>query len=277
MNVTVRRHSPALVLRTLLCAALIMFSAAGIAQAPPSTAAWNKLLHANVHVIDHGTASQVDYAGMRKDHAQLDAYTHQLIAVTAAQFHSWNKNQQKAFLINAYNAFTVQLILTRWPKLSSIKDLGGLFSSPWKKDFFSLLGHKTHLDAIESRLRSKTYADPRVHFALNCASIGCPMLRPEAYTADKLDAQLDDQARRFLSDHSRNRYAKGKLEVSKIFDWYAGDFSHGWHGITSVKQFLAAHAPDLTADKVAQTRIRAQKVSVDYLDYNWHLNGLAKP
>lgn len=277
MNVSVDRHLPVHAVRALLCIALILFSAPNLAQTTPSTGAWNELLHERVHVIDHGDASQVDYAGMRRDQAQLEAYTHQLSAVTAAQFRGWSRNHQKAFLINAYNAFTVQLILTRWPKLISIKHLGGLFRSPWKKDFFSLLGHKTHIDAIDSRLRSKTYADPRVHFAMNCASIGCPMLRPGAYTAENLDAQLDDQAKRFRSDHSHNRYAKGRLEVSKIFDWYADDFSHGWHGITSVKQFLAAHAADLTADTAAQARIRAQNAPVDYLDYNWDLNGTAKP
>lgn len=278
MNVSLRRYRPALALRALLCTALILFSAAGFAaQAPPSAAAWNKLLQQHVHVIHDGRASHVDYAGMRRDQAQLDAYTQQLSAVTVTQFQGWTGNQQKSFLINAYNAFTVQLVLTRWPELNSIKDLGGLFSSPWKKQFFTLLGQRSDLDQIESRLRGKMYADPRVHFALNCASIGCPMLRSQAYTAVRLDAQLDDQAQRFLSDPSHNRYADEQLEVSKIFDWYAADFSHGWHGITSVKQYLATHAADLTTDKSAQARIRARKVSVDYLDYDWHLNGLSKP
>jgi len=239
---------------------------------------WTALLRANVVEVEHGDASRVDYAAIKHHVGQLDAIAVELSGVTAQQYAGWTQARREAFLINAYNAFTVKLIVDHYPGIGSIKDIGGLFTSPWKIDFFSLLGHQTHLNAIEARLRKPgSFDDPRIHFAINCASIGCPMLRSEAYTAEKLDTQLDDQTRRFLSDHSRNRYARGRLEVWKIFDWYAADFSHGWHGITSVKQFFAAHAADLTADAAGQTRIRAQKVFVNYLDYDWHLNGSTTP
>lgn len=260
----------------LLLLPLLLASAAALA-APPSDATWTHLLQRHVVVIDGGHGSQVDYAGMRRDQDQLDAYTHQLSAVTPARFNRWGRHDQMAFLINAYNAFTVQLVLTRWPKLSSIKDLGSFFSSPWKKDFFTLLGRRSDLDQIEAKLRSSTYADPRVHFALNCASIGCPMLQRHAYVGEQLDRQLDAAMRRFLGDRTRNRYdpARDVLEVSKIFDWYGGDFERPPYG--SVAALLAQHAAQLSTDPKVVARIRAQRVSIDYLPYNWHLNGLPRP
>lgn len=255
---------------------LLLFGALTPAYAfDQSYDAWTQLLQRHVQVIDGGNASRVDYAGMLQDRTPLDAFTASLSAVTAAQFHAWPRAAREAFLINAYNAFTVQLILSHDPKLKSIKDIGGWFHSPWQIDFFSLLGHKTHLDAIEERLRKPGhFDDPRIHFAINCASIGCPMLRLQAYDAKHLDAQLQDQLRRFLSDHSRNRYdSKSQtLQVSKIFDWYSDDFAHGWHDITSVKQLLAKHAALLTNDPTAQTKIRAEKIPVTFLPYDWSLN-----
>lgn len=277
MNAPAARHHGASTRRRLLCAVLILFSAASLAQAPPSSATWNELLHQHVRIVDGGHASQVDYAGMQRDHATLDAYTRSLSAVTPAQFGQWDHHQQMAFLINAYNAFTVQLVLTRWPKLDSIKDLGSLFSSPWKKEFFALLGQRSDLDQVESRLRGNAYGDPRVHFALNCASVGCPMLRAEAYIGDRLGRQLDDALNRFLADRTRNRYdpAGGTMKVSRIFDWYADDFRQApYH---SVSGLLALHAMQLSDDPKIVARVRAQQVGIDYLPYNWHLNGTATP
>lgn len=276
MKVLVERSIPQGVMQAVLGVAFALFSAICPAQASPPTAAWNALLQQHVKGIDDGHASQVDYAGMRRDHAKLDAYTTALSAATAAQFESWSRDEQKAFLLNAYNAFTIELVLTRWPKLRSIKDLGGLFSSPWKKKFFNLLGQSSDLDQIETRLRGK-YADPRIHFALNCASISCPMLRAEAYVGDQLDHQLDDAMNRFLGDRQRNRYDphSDTLQVSKIFDWYANDFRGApYH---SVAGLLALHAPQLSDDPKIVARLRAQQITVDYLPYDWNLNGLATP
>lgn len=115
--------------------------------------------------------------------------------VDQLEFDQWSTRQQLAFLINAYNAWTVELILEKWPDIDSIKDLGGIFSSPWRKEFISLLGEKRSLDNIEHDLirGSGRYQDPRIHFAVNCASIGCPALRAEAYTGAKINQQLDQQ------------------------------------------------------------------------------------
>jgi len=193
---------------------------------------------------------------------------------TVAEFERWNKDQQLAFLINAYNAFTIDLILTEYPQVESIKDLGSFLQSPWKKRFFTLLGQERHLDELEHEMiRAKgVYDEPRIHVAVVCASIGCPALRDEAYVADRLDAQLEDSFKRFLSDRSRNRYnpQAGKLEVSKIFSWYKEDFDDG--RFSSLNDMFARYA-NLLADAPANRQhIQQGNVPIDYLDYDWALN-----
>ena len=241
--------------------------------------AWDRLLAEHVIWVRDGVASRVDYAGFQRDREALQAYLGALSAVGPEAFAGWSRDRRLAFLINAYNAFTVALILTEYPDLESIKDLGGLFSSPWKQRFFTLLGEKRHLDWIEhERIREPgVYDEPRIHFAVNCASIGCPALRPEAYVAGRLDAQLEDSTRRFLADRTRNRYhpETDTLRVSSVFDWYAQDFQRGWNGADSVREFLAGYAGQLADRPAHQARIRAQQTGLDYLDYDWALNDLA--
>jgi hypothetical protein len=246
-------------------------AAQGIDHAP-----WTALLQRHVVLLRGGQASQARYAGFAADRPALKAYLDSLSAVPRTAFESWGKPAQMALLINAYNAFTVELILTKYPALKSIKDLGSLFSSPWKPKWVPLLGDTVSLDDIEhGMLRARgRYDDPRIHFAVNCASIGCPMLREEAFTADRLDAQLDEQARRFLADRTRNRWnpQRGRLEVSKIFDWYGEDFRLGHRGISSLPGYLAGFA-DLLADAPAdRARVRAGQADVAFLDYDWALN-----
>ena len=260
--------------RWFFAVTLILVAPLGMARGVPNPASWNLLLQRHVQVIDDGHASRVSYAGMRRDQTLLDGYTQSLSAVTEAQFNVWDRGDQMAFLINAYNAFTIELVLTRWPALDSIKDLGGWLSGPWKQPFFTLLGRRRNLDTIEAMLREPgRYDDPRIHFAINCASVGCPMLRPEAYAGERLDAQLEDATARFLGDRTRNRYdlATGTLRVSKLFDWYTADFRRGSAG--SFRQFLAAHAAALTDAPVAQTHLRS--VDIVFLPYDWRLNSAA--
>ncbi len=237
-------------------------------------AAWTALLKKHVVLINGARASQVRYGGFAADRAALKAYLDSLSAVSAAQFGAWSKPQQMAFLINAYNAFTVELILTRYPDLKSIRDLGTLLQSPWKKRWVPLLGKTMTLDEIEhDTLRARgRYDDPRIHFAVNCASVGCPMLREEAFVAERLDAQLDEQAQRFMSDKSRNRFAAGKAEVSKIFDWYGEDFRLGHRGITSLENFLARYAEALADGAEDRARLKSGPVTISFLDYDWKLN-----
>jgi len=242
----------------------------------PAYAAWDALLHEHVVVLPGGNASRVDYTALHREHAQLKAVLDDFQSVSRAQFEGWSKPEQEAFLINAYNAFTLEKILTRYPNLRSIRDFGTVFGNPWKDRFFTLLGAPMSLDDIEQGMLRKegAYDEPRIHFALVCASIGCPMLRKEAFVPARLDAQLEDGLRRFLADPSRNRYdaRRDRLEVSRIFDWYAKDFEHGYRGFTSVKATLARYA-DLLAEKPAdQARVREQKADVDFLEYDWALN-----
>jgi hypothetical protein len=239
-------------------------------------AAWTALLQTHVVLQRGGQASALHYAGMAADRALLKAYLANLSSVSAAAYGAFSAAQQMAFLINAYNAFTVELILTRYPKLDSIKDLGSLLQSPWKREWVPLFGRTMSLDDIEHgtlRVRGR-FDDPRIHFAVNCASIGCPMLREEAFVAMRLDAQLDQQTRRFLSDRTRNRYdaARGRLEVSKIFDWYGEDFGLGHRGIASLPGFMAMHADALADAPADRERIRAMKAELSFLDYDWALN-----
>ncbi|MCE2915378.1 MAG: DUF547 domain-containing protein [Rubrivivax sp.] len=241
-----------------------------------SHAAWTALLKKHVVVLRGGQATQVRYAGFGSDRAALKAYLDALSAVTRPTFDGWSKAQRQSFLINAYNAFTVELILTRYPDLKSIKDLGSVFSSPWKPKWVSLLGTKVSLDDIEHEMLRKrgAYDDPRVHFGVNCASIGCPALREEAFVPERLDAQLDEQASRFMADRSRNRYnaQRGRAEVSKIFDWFGEDFRLGHRGIDSLGAFLARHADALADAPADRERLKSGKVEASFLDYDWSLN-----
>ena len=237
---------------------------------------WDDLLRKHVKYAQNGNASRVDYAGFAKDRAELKAVLDDYSKVTKAEFDAWTKPQQQAFLINAYNAFTVELILTKYPDVKSIRDLGSFVSKPWSKKFFKLFGQDSYLDFIEHEMLRKegAYDDPRVHVAVVCASIGCPMLRNEAFTADKLEAQLDDAMKRFLSDRTRNRYnaSAKRLEVSKIFDWYGKDFERGHKGYTSVKATMARHADQLADKPEDRAVVRGEKADVTFLDYDWSLN-----
>lgn len=246
------------------------------AQFDPSHKAWDDLLKKHVKYVQGGSASRVDYAGFAKDRAALKAVLDAYSALPRADFDKWAKPQQQAFLINAYNAFTIEKVLTRYPDLKSIRDFGNVFGNPWKDGFFKLFGQQFTLDRIEHETLRKegVYDDPRVHVAVVCASIGCPMLRNEAFIAEKLGAQMEDAMKRFLSDHTRNRYnaASKRLEVSKIFEWYGNDFARGHKGFNSVKQMLAKYADQLAEKPEDRAAVREQKVEVSFLEYDWSLN-----
>jgi hypothetical protein len=241
-----------------------------------SHSAWNQLVGRHVVVREGGKASKVRYAAFAKDRAALRAYLDSLSAVEKSEFDGWSNAERLAFLINAYNAFTIELILRGYPDIGSIRDLGNVFRSPWRIRFFTLLGSEQNLDAIEHDLirQPGVFDEPRIHFAVNCASIGCPMLREEAYVAARLDAQLADQTTRFLSDRSRNRYdpRQRTLEVSKIFDWYRKDFESGLRGIESREAFFAEHAHLLADSPSDRQTVAAGAVPIRFLDYDWNLN-----
>ncbi|MGH9576832.1 MAG: DUF547 domain-containing protein, partial [Terriglobales bacterium] len=148
----------------------------------------------------------------------------------------------------------------------------------FKDDFFLLLGRKFTLDGVEHETLRKpgAFDEPRVHFAVNCASVGCPMLREEAYVAERLDQQLEEQTRRFLSDRTRNRHANHRLEVSEIFRWFKEDWTSGYQGIKSREQFFAKYATLLADDPAQQKLIAEGRAPISHLDYDWTLNDVRK-
>jgi len=234
-------------------------------------AAWDALLKKHVRWLADQKQSRVAYAGMASDRAALKTVLSDLSAVTPAAFGAFTRPQQMAFLINSYNAFTIELVLTEYPKLKSIKDVT-LFGSPWKKPFFTLLGEQRHLDWIEHEQLRPRYNEPRIHAAIVCASIGCPALRPEAFTSERLEEQLEDGMRRFLGDATRNRASLDKLEVSSIFKWFRDDFEKGHQGFQKVEDVFARYAPLLSGDTAVQAQLKARKLKPQFLDYDWSLN-----
>ncbi len=256
---------------------VLLFASQAHAALDHQYSAFDALLSKHVKWNASGTASAVDYAGLKKERASLGKVLTAFSAVTQAEFDQFSREQQLAFLINAYNGFTLELILSKYPDLDSIKDLGGLFSgSPWSQDFFSLLGQKRTLDWIEhDQIRgSGRYNEPRIHFVVNCASIGCPALRPQAITADSLEASLEDSTKRFFSDRTRNYYdpQEAELQVTKLLDWYEDDFTKGHQGIQTVKGFLARYANQLSDDEAVRKQIGSETVDYGFTSYDWSLN-----
>ncbi len=269
----------ALMLTTALLVSSIV-TAQAATEASNMHESWNTLLNKNVVAINNGHSTAVDYAAMKKQYSELKVYLDTLSVVTQSEFDSWEKSKQLAFLINAYNAWTVDLIVTNYPGIDSIKDLGSFFSSPWSKKFVSLLGEKRSLDNLEHDLirgavdseGKAVYPDHRIHFAVNCASIGCPALREEAYTADKLEQQLEEQTVRFLADSTRN-FAKGDtLSVSSIFKWYRVDFEKGYKNTDTLEQFMLQYSAELNLTPDQQKALTNGKMDIEFLDYDWDLN-----
>jgi Protein of unknown function, DUF547 len=261
---------------TAISLGLMIVSAPVLAQSEQSYAAWDALLKKHVSWNAAGVASSVSYKGFLADRAAFTKVLEEFSAVTKTQYDGFKKDEKLAFLINAYNAYTIELILTKYPDLKSIRDLGSLVQKPWSKKFFKLLGEERTLDNVEhDMIRAPgAFDEPRIHMAVVCASIGCPALRPEAFTAGKMEAQLDDSVKRFLRDRTRNRVntSSGRLEVSKIFDWYKGDFDKGFKGISSREVFFARYAESLSDDAAVRQQIKDGKLAIAHLDYDWSLN-----
>ncbi len=235
---------------------------------------WTELLSQHVTMSPKRTSSKVDYKNFNKK--KLKAYLQNLSSVSKDEFKTFSNDQKLAFFINSYNAYTIQLILDHYP-VDSIKDIGSFFSSPWKKEFFILLGQKRSLDEIEHEMVRKSDAlgaDARIHFAFNCASIGCPALLNEAFTAQKINRQLDQASKNFLKDHSRNRVnlKKERVELSNIFKWYKGDFET--KNYRNLKDFLSKYADSISKNEQEKKLIKSKKYSITFSGYDWNLNSL---
>jgi hypothetical protein len=238
-------------------------SAAVAAAGDREHAAWTSLLRRYV------SDGLVDYAALKRGRPELDGYLRSLESVERSELEAWPRADQLAFWINAYNAYTVRLVLDHYP-LRSIRSIGFLPGSAFKRKFIPLdrvAGGKLSLDDIEHRILRERFHEPRIHFAIVCASRSCPVLRDEAYRGRDLDAQLDDAARAFLRDPARNRYdpASRTLSLSSIFKWFRDDFEAA---AGTLAGYVALYADEPTAEA-----LRCGSVRVEFLDYDWSLNG----
>lgn len=208
---------------------------------------------------------EVDYSALKAAPVELNACLADMAAVKEGEFKTWTEQQQIAFLVNLYNSSTLQLVADHYP-VKSIKKIGGLLGNPWKLEAVRLWGRMTTLDEIEHGLLRARYAEPRVHFALVCAARSCPPLRAEPYVADRLDAQLTDQARRFFAQPAKNRVdaAAGTLWLSPIFRWFAADFTKDGR---TLEQFVTPFF-----DEADAKRIREGGLRVKFTEYDWSLN-----
>jgi hypothetical protein len=237
---------------------------------------WTEILQSSVTFYDDRAASAIDYA--KVDKAKLKRYTSTLLDASRAQIDGLSREDQLAYYFNLYNALTVQRVLEKYPKIESFKEFGtgiGPFGdSAWEVPFFNLFGEKSYLDRIEHEIVREKFVEPRLHFAFNCASVGCPALLKRAFVGSELEGQLEAATKGFLSDKLRNRVSKdqSELEVSKIFSWYEEDFEKGWRGTNSLKEFFAKYASFLSDDPKIVKRIESKKLDIDHLSYSWLLN-----
>ena len=203
---------------------------------------------------------QVDYRGFKSEEAKLDQY---LKVLEKTDSDNLSGNEQFAFYINAYNAWTIKLILSGYPGVKSIKDFGNILKSPWKKKICRIDGDVITLDDIEHKILRPRFKDPRVHFAINCAALSCPPLISEPYRGDTLDRQLDHSARIFINNPQRNYLEDNTLYISKIFKWFSEDFNNDVIG------FLMKYAKE---DLKKELEVKRSKIKIKYLNYDWSLN-----
>ncbi|MBI4027748.1 MAG: VTT domain-containing protein [Verrucomicrobia bacterium] len=252
-------------LKATIVLALVLLNAIPLFAAEPfdhSHSRFDRLLRTRVK------DGLVDYAALKAAPADLDACLDAQAAVTEADFRTWKESDRLAFLINLYNAQTLRLILDHYP-VRSIKNIGTVLRGPWKQPVVRLFGQSLTLNDLEHGIIRKDFHEPAVHFALVCAAKGCPPLREEAYVGSRLEAQLNDQTRRFLDERKKNSidFENKTLRLSPIFKWYAADFEkasgsvHAW-----LQRLFTSQNPQ---------SVRVAEFKIEYTDYDWSLNNRA--
>ena len=224
------------------------------------------------YVNDNGL---VDYQQLQSNRQLLDKFNNSLASVSPNIFLSWSEAEQIAFLMNAYNSYTLEAIINQEPLKNSIRDIPQV----WKQENYQLVGQKKSLDDIEHGTLRKEYNEPRLHAALVCAAISCPILRNEPYRAENLDAQLNDQVNDWLSDPNRGLQIDRKnntVSISSIFKWYGEDWIPDYGTDTSfagnekekaVLNFISNYVSSEDAEY-----LKAGNYKIKYLDYDWSLN-----
>ncbi|MFL1012543.1 DUF547 domain-containing protein [Flavisericum labens] len=225
--------------------ALLVFSISHINAQKVSHDAWNNIL--KDYVSEKGN---VNYKSLKNNQGDITQYINYLGENTPNE--DWSENEKLAYWINAYNALTIDLILKHYP-IKSIKDI----KNPWKQRLWTLGKKSFNLDEIEHEIL-RNMGEPRIHFAIVCASFSCPKLQNEAFTAEQLDRQLTKATKEFLNDSGRNEISKNKLKLSKIFQWFSKDFEKNG----SLIDFLNQYSDIEISTKAKKT----------FKDYNWDLN-----
>ena len=234
----------------------LLLAVSAMAQSGVSHKSFDELLQK--YVDDDGL---VNYKGLAAERSRLKAYLKLLEGNEPKE--SWTEDQRLAYWINAYNAYTLELILEHYP-VKSIKDIGAAIkipfvNTPWDIKFINIGDEPKDLNNIEHGIIRKKFDEPRIHFALVCAAISCPKLQNRAYLPETLDAQLTDAAKDFLSDPSKNEIkSSSKADLSKLFSWYRGDFTKK----TSLEEYLNQYS-EIKLEK---------RANLDFKDYDWTLN-----
>jgi hypothetical protein len=233
-------------------ALIILFTAFAAFSFAQKNAAPGKVDHSKLDKLLKkyvSTNGKVDYKGLKKDKATLDAYTVELAKQIPDK--QWSNNASLAYWINAYNAFTLKLIVDNYPVTSITKLYGG---KPWDVKWIELAGKKYSLNNIENDIIRPTFKDARIHFAVNCAAVSCPPLSNIAFTEANINSLLTARTTAFLNS-SANEISASKIKISKIFDWYKADF-----GVLT--SFI---------NKYSKTKANANAV-IEFKEYDWSLN-----
>jgi hypothetical protein len=227
----------------------------------------------------------VDYKGIKQNPEHLEKYLNQLKNVDPDSFQTWSKDAKKAFWINAYNAITLKGIVEQYPieyggfleRLRFPKNSIRQINDFWNTVFVPIMGKALTLDDIEHKILRKRYDDPRIHFVLVCASLGCPILESNAFTAETLDTRLDSATHRFIRNTNQVRVDKDEnvLYLSSILDWYKEDFRYSekvdlesYNNKTKgIVEFVMKYISESNADY-----IKENQPEIKYLDYDWSLN-----
>ena len=217
----------------------------------------------------------VDYTALQQDRQALDSYNASIASITPEQLASWSDAEQIAYWVNAYNSLTLASIIDQTPLKASIKDIKGV----WKSRKHAVSGQAKTLDEIEHETLRKDFQEPRIHAALVCAAMSCPPLRQEPFTAEQLDAQLDDQVNQWLANPEtglRIDRENNKVYLSKIFKWFGEDWLPGYgveSGFTGgEKQRAVLNFVSNYVSAEDKAYLEAGDYGVSYMNYDWALN-----
>ncbi|MFT5129099.1 MAG: hypothetical protein ACI8W8_002719 [Rhodothermales bacterium] len=249
-------------MKTTLAILLAILGPSALSAFDHNHAAWDADLKRYVN-----SKGLVDYRTWKRDSSALNAY---LKTLASAKMQGWTRDQQLAFWVNAYNAITIRYILDAYP-VASIRDIDGV----WKSKRATVAGRSLTLDSIEHVILRKELREPRIHFAIVCASIGCPNLIPEAFRAEGLSKQLDAAATAFVRNPQKLRIdaAEEEIHLSRIFKWFGEDFegftgvSGYWGKTNGILSFVATYL-----SRGGQRYVRNEELDVEWLDYDWSLN-----